>query len=54
MREESFWISIVVSIAVSIASNKILAAHTFNVIDDYVKDLIEVAKKSIRDAYSDK
>lgn len=54
MGEKSIWMTIGISILVSVISNKILAARTFSVIDGYVKDMIVIAKKSIRDAYSGK
>lgn len=44
----------VVSLIVSVVCGKITAAYTFKIIDGYVRDIIEVAKKSIRDAYIDK
>lgn len=47
-------VTVIVALAVSVVSCKISAAHTFNVIDGYVKEVIELAKKSIRDAYIDK
>ncbi|MBO5208515.1 MAG: hypothetical protein J6B68_04130 [Lachnospiraceae bacterium] len=47
-------INIIVAILVSAISNKILAAYTFKVIDGYVKDVVETAKESIRNAYSGK
>lgn len=43
---------VLVSLCVSVIANKILAVYTFKVIDGYVKDLFEITKKSIRDAYS--
>lgn len=43
---------ILVSLFVSVIANKILAIYTFKVIDGHVKDLFEITKKSIRDAYS--
>lgn len=44
----------VIAMIISLVCNKISAAYTFKVIDGYVKNMIELAKKSIRDAYSDK
>lgn len=44
-------ISIAVCIVVTVITNRILAIHTFNVIDGYVKDLFEITKESIRNAY---
>lgn len=43
-----------ICILVTIITNRILAIHTFKVIDGYVKELFEITKESIRDAYSDK
>ena len=43
--------SAIIAVVVSVVCNTILAVHTFNVIDGYVKELIEMAKNSIRDAY---
>lgn len=39
---------------VTVIVNRILAIHTFKVIDGYVKELFEITKESIRDAYSGK
>ncbi len=39
-----------VAAATSLICCKISAAHTLDVIDGYVKEMIELAKKSIRDA----
>lgn len=47
-------VSTVVSIAISLIVGKMVAAHTFLVIDGYVKDIVDMAKKSIRDAYLNK
>lgn len=47
-------ISAMTSLIVSVLCCKISAAYTFKVIDGYVKDMIEIAKKSIRDTYFDK
>lgn len=44
-------VCIVVSLMVTVITNKILAVHTFKVIDGYVNDLFEITKKSIMDAY---
>lgn len=44
-------ISALIALGVSIIANKLLAIHTFKVIDGYVKELFEISKKSIRDAY---
>lgn len=41
--------SAVIALMVSAVYGKISAAHTFKVIDSYVKDMIETAKKLIRD-----
>lgn len=46
--------SAIVAIIVSAIYCKISAANTFSVIDGYVKDMIELAKKSIGDAYLNK
>lgn len=45
---------IVVSVITSVICNRILAIHTFKVIDGHVKELFEITKKSIRDAYFNK
>lgn len=50
---ETILVSVVASTVVSVICCKISAAHTFNVIDGYVKDMIELAKKSIRNAHID-
>lgn len=42
-------VSTVVSIVISLIVGKMIAAHTFMVIDGYVKDIIDMAKKSIKD-----
>lgn len=47
-------VSTVVSIVMSLIVGKMIAAHTFMVIDDYVKDIVDMAKKSIRDTYLNK
>lgn len=39
---------------VSIIINLCIAAYTFVKIDGYVREVIELAKESIRDAYLDK
>lgn len=44
----------IVSLIVSIIYNKILSTYIFKVIDAYVKELFEITKKSIRNAYSSK
>lgn len=44
--------SALIALGMSIIANKLLAIHTFKVIDGYVKELFEISKKSIRDAYS--
>lgn len=46
--------TILVSITVSVICNKILAVYTFNVIDGYVRDVLEMVKKLIRDTYQGK
>lgn len=43
-----------IALVVSIVTNKILAIHTFKIIDGYVKGLFEITKESIRNAYSSK
>lgn len=45
------FISAAVSAVVSVIVTKIIAAHYFNVVDSYVKDLIELAKQYMEDAY---
>lgn len=45
---------IVISVIVSVVCNRILAIHTFKVIDGYVKSIIDMAKESIRNTYFDK
>ena len=45
---------ILISICTSIICNRILAIHTFRVIDGYVKELIGMVEKLIRDTYVDK
>ncbi|MCM1039821.1 MAG: hypothetical protein NC434_10905 [Ruminococcus sp.] len=47
-------ICVLIALLVSFITNKILAIYTFKVIDGYVKELFEITKKSIRDAYSGK
>lgn len=47
-------VCVFICILVTIITNRILAIHTFKVIDGYVKELFEITKESIRDAYSDK
>lgn len=42
---------IAVSLVVTVITNKILAVHTFNVIDGYVNNLLEMTKETIRNAY---
>ncbi len=44
--------SALIALGVSIIANKLLAIQTLKVIDGYVKELFEISKKSIRDAYS--
>lgn len=46
-------VSAAVSLVVSAVYCKISAVHTLDVIDGYVKSVIDMAKKSIRDANSD-
>ena len=45
---------VLISICTSIICNRILAIHTFKVIDGYVNELIDMEKKLIRDTYMDK
>ena len=40
---------VITSVIVSAIYNKIAAAHTFKVIDGYVRDVVELAKQLIRD-----
>lgn len=47
---ENVIISAVTAFVVSTIYNKISAAHTFEVIDGYVRDVIDLAKQSISDA----
>lgn len=47
-------VCVLIALAVSIVANRILAIYTFKVIDGYVKDLFEIAKESIRNAYTNK
>lgn len=47
-------VCVLIALAVSIVANRVLAIHTFKVIDGYVKDLFEITKESIMDAYSNK
>lgn len=44
----------IVSLVVTVICNRLLTIHTFKVIDTYVKELFEITKKSIRNAYSSK
>lgn len=44
----------IVSLVVTFICNRLLAIHVFKVIDTYVKELFEITKKSIRNAYSSK
>ena len=43
-------VSVLLSVAASVVVTKIIAAYHFRVIDSYLKDLIEEAKKQIRKA----
>lgn len=47
-------VCVAICILVTVIANRILAIHTFKVIDGYVKDLFEITKESIRDTYSNK
>ena len=51
---EEIIVSAIVSFCVSIICNRIMAIHIFKVIDNYVMELFEITKKSIRNAYSNK
>ena len=44
-------ISAVVSSTMTLILTKAIAAYHFKVIDGYVKDMVEIAKKEIRKAY---
>lgn len=44
-------ICIAVCILVTVITNRILAIHTFKVIDGYVNELFEITKESIRNAH---
>ncbi|MBD5504120.1 MAG: hypothetical protein HDR09_20225 [Lachnospiraceae bacterium] len=41
----------VVSLVVTVVTNRILAIHTFKIIDGHVNELFEITKESIRNAY---
>ena len=45
---ENVIISAVTALAVSVIYNKISAVHTFEVIDGYVREVIELAKQSMK------
>lgn len=47
-------VCIAICIVVTVITNRILAIHTFKVIDGHVKDLFEITKESIRNAYGRK
>ena len=50
-------IEILINVIIALTSiiiNLCIAAYTFVKIDGYVRDVVELAKKSIRDAYLDK
>ena len=47
-------VCIAICIVVTVVTNRILAIHTFKVIDGYVKDLLEMTKESIRDTHLNK
>ena len=47
-------IIVLIAAVVSAIVSKIIAVHTFNVIDDYVKDVVDMAKESIRNAHFNK
>lgn len=42
------------AVIVSVVCCKIMSRIIFEIIDKYVKDMVELAKKSIRDAYRGK
>ena len=43
--------SILTSCIVSAIVTKVIAAHYFNVMDSYIKDIIEIAKRHMNDVY---
>lgn len=43
--------TVLISVVVSAIVSKIVAAYQFEVIDGYVKDMIEMAKREIANAY---
>lgn len=47
-------VAAVTAFIVAFIYGKISAIHTFNVIDSYVKETIDLIKKSIRDTYLNK
>lgn len=47
-------ISAIVSFIVTVIYNRIFIAHVFKTIDNYVKELFDITKESIRNAYIDK
>lgn len=47
-------VSVIVSFCVSIICNRIMTIHIFKVVDNLIAELLEITKKSIRDAYSNK
>lgn len=51
---ETILVSVITSALITTIICKILAVYTFEVIDDYVKNMIDVAKKLVRDAHFDK
>lgn len=46
------WATVVVSALISAIVAKTIAAYHFHVIDSYVKDMIELAKREIESAYA--
>lgn len=46
------WATIAVSALISALVAKAIAAYHFRVIDSYVKDMIELAKREIESAYA--
>ncbi len=47
-------VCIAICFAVTVVTNRILAIHTFKVIDGYVNNLFEITKESIWNAYLSK
>lgn len=51
---ECIVVSAITALVVSAVYNKISAVHTFNVIDGYVREIIEMVKGLIRNTSIDK